>query len=216
MATVKDDIKALVKALEDRLHDVEIKFISPHSDPTEPVSAFALDVESYAVLCHVAFEEFAESLCLRVMDEVEDRWINHKQFCVATVCLLHFDLDTSSHSIDRWSDANRYYDYIKEEIHDRKSKLSKYAIQNNHGVGVKYLHSLFLPIGLDMPQDVNEKNSLEQLVKMRGFYAHAHTSSRSNAVTVPSPQQAVLSVEDVLKYMNKMADKAISMSYYNW
>lgn len=89
-------------------------------------------------------------------------------------------------------------------------------MQDNHGVGIKYLHSLFLPVGLDLPQDVNEKNSLEQLVRMRGFYAHAHTSTRPNAVTVTAPQTAVVSVEDVLQYMNKMAHKAITMSYYLW
>ncbi len=216
MATIKDDVKALVKALEDRILDVEIKFISQHTVPTEPASAYALDVQSYAVLCHAAFEEFAESLCLRVLDEVENRWVNYKQFGIATFCLLHFDLETTSHSIDNWTDATRHYDYIREEIHVRKSKLSKYAIQNNHGVGVKYLHSLFLPIGLEMPQDVNEKNSLEQLVRMRGFYAHAHTLSRPNAVTVTSPQSAVNNVEDVLQYMNKMADKAVKMNYYSW
>lgn len=49
---------------------------------------------------------------------------------------------------------------------------------------------------------------------MRGFYAH--TSSRPNAVTIVSPQAAVDNVTDVLRYMNKMADKAIMMSYYIW
>ena len=216
MPTFKDDIKEYVNNLEDRLLDVEIKFISSHIDPLEPASAYAIDVQSYAVLCHAAFEEFAENLCVRVLDEIEVRWVNNKQFSVATLCLLHFDLDTSSHSIDAWDDSVRYYDYIRKQIQARKKKLSNYALNSNHGVGLKYLHSLFLPIGLDMPQDVNEKNSLEQLVKMRGFYAHAHTSSRPNAVTITSPQVAVMNVSDVLSYMNKMADKAILMRYYIW
>ena len=216
MPTFEDDIKASVKALEDRLLDVEIKFLSSHTNPVEPASAYALDVQSYAVLCHAAFEEFAESLCLRIVNEVEERWVNKKQFSLATLCLLHFDLDVTSHLIDRWKDNSRFYDFIKIEIHNRKSKLSTYALQNNHGVSIKYLHSLFLPIGLDMPQDVNEKNSLEQLARLRGFYAHAHTSTRPNAVTITSPQTAAQTVSDVLSYMNKMANKAITMSYYLW
>lgn len=216
MPTFQDDIKASVKTLEDRLLDVEIRFISTHTTPTEPASMYALDVQSYAILCHAAFEEFAESLCLRVLDDIEERWINKKQFSLATFCLLHFDIENTSHSIDKWEDNTSYYDYVKDEIHERKGKLSKYALVNNHGVGVKYLHSLFLPIGLDMPQEVDEKNSLQQLVKMRGFYAHAHTSTRPNAVTIPSPQDAVQNVSDVLQYMNKMAKKAMLMSYYLW
>lgn len=216
MPTLQGDVKAALKALEDRLLDVEIRFISMHTSPTEPASAYALDVQSYAVLSHAAFEEFAESLCLRMLEEIDDRWVNHSQFSHATLCLLHFDIDSVSHSIDRWSDISRYYDYIKDEIHVRKGKLSKYALQDNHGVGIKYLHSLFLPVGLDLPQDVNEKNSLEQLVKMRGYFAHAHTATRPHAVIVASPQDAVDYVNDVLEYMNKMARKAMTMSYYLW
>lgn len=216
MPTIRDDIKGYVKTLEDRLLDIEIQFISSHTNPTEPPSAYAIDVQSYAVLCHAAFEEYAESLCMRILDEIESRWVNNKQYSAATLCLLHFDLEGTNHSIERWNDNSRFYDFIRNEIHNRKSKLSTYALQNNHGVSVKYLHSLFLPVGLDMPQDVNEKNSLEQLARLRGFYAHAHTVTRPNAVTITSPQAAVLTVVDVLSYMNKMANKAITMSYYLW
>lgn len=216
MPTVQDDIDAYVTTLEDRLLDVEIKFIGPHTNPTEPVSVYAIDVQSYAVLCHAAFEEFAENLCMRMLDEIEDRWKGYSQYSKATMCLLHFDIENQNHSIDKWNDSARFYGYIKDEIHERKSKLSTYAIRSNHGVGVKYLHSLFLPIGLDMPQDVNEKNSLEQLVQMRGFFAHAHTASRPNAVTITSPQEASAIVGDVLSYMNRVADNAKRMSYYNW
>lgn len=216
MSTVQDDIDAYVKILEDRLLDVEIKFIGPHSDPTEPVDKYAIDVQSYAVLSHAAFEEFAENLCVRMLDEIDDRWKNHQLYSKATMCLLHFDVDNLNHSIDRWDDSDCFYGYIKNEIQERKGKLSTYAMKSNHGVGIKYLHSLFLPIGLDMPQDVNEKNSLERLVQMRGFFAHAHTASRPNAVTVISPQEASTIVYDVLSYMNKMAEKAKRISYYNW
>ena len=216
MPTIRDDVNGFVKILEDRLLDIEIQFISPHTNPTAPPSSYAIDVQSYAVLCHASFEEYAECLCMRVLDEIEDRWVNKKQYSAATLCLLHFDLEGTPHSIDRWNDSSRFYDFIKDEIHNRKSKLTTYAMQNNHGVSVKYLHSLFLPVGLDMPQEVNEKNSLEQLARLRGFYAHAHTATRPNAVTITSPQTATQTVSDVLSYMNKMANKAITMSYYLW
>lgn len=213
---MRDDVNVFVKTLEDRLLDVEIQFISTHTNPTEPPSAYALDVQSYAVLCHAAFEEFAECLSMRILDEIESHWTIKQQYSAATLCLLHFDLDSTSHSVDRWKDNNRFYNFIKDEIHSRKSKLCTYAIQDNHGVSEKYLHSLFLPVGLDLPQDVNEINSLKQLASLRGFYAHAHTATRPNAVTIISPQTAVLTVADVLSYMNKMAKKAIAMNYYQW
>lgn len=216
MSIIKNDINECVKILEDRLLDVEIKFISSHTDPIEHPASYAIDVQSYAVLCHAAFEEYAESLCMRMLDEIENQWVNNRNYSVATLCLLHFDLESVNHSTGRWGKNENFYDFMKNEIHNRKSKLSTYALQNNHGVSLKYLHSLFLPVGLDMPRDVNENNSLEQLARLRGFYAHAHTSTRPNAVTIISPQMAVQTVDDVLAYMNKIANKAITMSYYHW
>lgn len=115
MPGFKQDVKDLVYVMENRLLEMEIKFISPHNVPTAPPSTYAVDVQSYAVLCHAAFEEFAESLCLRVLEEVEDSWINKKQFSKATLCLLHFDLDSTSHNIERWTNISRYYDFIKDE-----------------------------------------------------------------------------------------------------
>ena len=59
-------------------------------------------------------------------------------------------------------------------------------------------------------------HSLKQLVNLRGFYAHAHSASRPNAVTIVSPQMASNYVDDVLKYMNNVAAKAMNMSFYVW
>ena len=159
MPGFNQDVRDLVKTMEDRLLEMEIKFISPHSTPTAPAISYAVDVQSYAVFCHAAFEEFAEGLCLSMLDYIEDRF-NHKLFSKATLCLLHFDAGIPSPSVNKWDLRNLLFDHIKEELHMRKSKLSTYAITGNHGVGMSYLQSLFLPIGLDLPQDVNVVNSL--------------------------------------------------------
>lgn len=215
MQNLKQDVKDLVKSLEDRLLEVEIKFISPHVCPTASPATYAIDVECYAIFCHAAFEEFAEGLCLIMLDYIEKSW-NQKLFSKATLCLLHFDIEKSNSIVSKWDYRNKVFDYIKSEIHKRKGKLSTYAIKGNHGVGIEYLQSLFLPIGIDLPQDVNVTNSLKQLVNLRGFYAHAHSSSRPNVVTVVSPQMVRSYVNDVLEYMNSVANKAMNMSFYLW
>lgn len=63
MPTIQDDVSTYIERLENRLLDIELKFIGQHTDPSEPAAKYALDVQSYAVLCHAAFEEFAETLC---------------------------------------------------------------------------------------------------------------------------------------------------------
>lgn len=218
MLTFKQNVNNLVKTLEDRILDMEIKFLSPHSDPLEAPDKYALDVQCYAVLCHAAFEEYAEGLCLSVLEYIDDNFKSKCQFSKATLCLLHFSFGVGiqSPSVSDWNNKDSLFKHIEIEIKKRKGKLSDYALNNNHGVDVKYLHSLFLPIGIDMPHDANEGNSLNQLARLRGFYAHAHSSTRPNAVNVTSPQTVVNYVMDVLKYMRKSAEDAINMSNYDW
>lgn len=214
MPTFKDNIDTQISALENRLLDVELKYIAPHSNPLEPPNVYALDVQSYFVLCHAAFEEFAESLCMVMMNHIEDSFVNKKQFSKCTLCFLHFDIGKSV-TVEEYDQKYSLFDHIRKQIRERKSKLSEYAMVNNHGVNIKYLRNLFLPLGLEMPTG-NEKNSLEQLATLRGFYAHAHSPSRPNAVNIVAPQVAVDYVMDVLKYMNSVARKAKTMSLYIW
>lgn len=53
---------------------------------------YNLDVHSFCILCHAAFEEFLEDVTLYSVDKIE-REFNSKlrKFSFATFCFLHFD-----------------------------------------------------------------------------------------------------------------------------
>lgn len=215
MSVFTDNVDAQIKILEDRLIDIEVRYIGPHTNPLASPSSYALDVQSYALLCHAAFEEFAERLSLEMVNHIEESFSLHRQISKATLCFLYFNFGKGPISVDDWNQRDRLFDHIKEELRNRKSKISEYAMVNNHGVNIKYLQHLFLPLGLDLPIG-NEKNSLEQLARLRGFYAHAHSTTFPNAVNVVAPQMAVNFVMDVLDYMNSVAEKLKTMSFYLW
>ena len=215
MPTFKESVNAKVTELEDRLLDIEIKFFSTHTNPLESPDAYALDVQSYAVLCHAAFEDFAESICVMMMDHIENCMTSKLEYSKATLCFLHFDFGLPALCVDKWNQGDKLFNYITKQIRERKSKLSEYAMIRNHGVNIKYLQSLFLPIGLELPAG-NARNSLNRLADIRGFYAHAFSPTRPNAVNIVAPQTTVDYVMDVLEYMKDVASKATTMKYYKW
>ena len=101
-------------------------------------------------------------------------------------------------------------DYLKARISARKTELSKYATQENHGIDVKYLRKLLVPVGIDVPQNAKYLTSLESLKNIRGAYAHSY--ARNNKPMAPEDARSI--AFDVLEMIQKIKNKAINMSYY--
>lgn len=148
--------------LQDYLLDIEIKYICPLEKKLLLDKADELDLRSYCVLSHAAFEEFAENMSLKVLDEITKNFANTKQISVGLIMLLH--IKGSPEDIDK---IDLLYDYILEKLKDIKSSFSKEIATNNHGVSLKYLKRMFIPIGIDIPNNSRLISSLDQLAKYR-------------------------------------------------
>lgn len=197
-------------ALEDHIAELLIRYIDTHKDPMEHPSDYSLDVHSFCILSHAAFEEFIEDVTLYSVDRIESEFKgNPRKFSYATLCLLHFDDHQKSiNDESQWPDI--FNDYLLKRISERKSELSRYAMQENHGIDIKYLRKLLLPIGIEVPRDPNETSALAQLKSIRGAYAHSYARNPRPI----SPEDAEKIVYDVLNMVERIKDKAIHMSYY--
>lgn len=196
--------------LDDYLLELEIKYIENHKDPLEMPNNYNLDVRSYCVLCHAAFEEYIETLCIYILDEIVTNFEERLRFSYSTLCMLHFCQNESLED-DKWTDDRKSYDYIRDTLEKGKSSMSKYIMQNNHGIGLKYLKKLLIPLGLDLPHDVKHIGALNQLTKFRGGFAH--TSFRSCGDVI-SPDDARTYVEDVYEMCMKLTDDVKKIAYY--
>ena len=67
-----------------------------------------------------------------------------------------------------------------------------------------------MPIGIDIPHDVDYVNALEKLKDIRGTYAH----SFSRAKKTTSPEDAKAIVNDVLRLAQNLKDQAINMKFF--
>lgn len=205
------NIQESLDKLELYLLELEDKYIDIHRDPLENPEAYKLDVRSYCVLSHAAFEEFVENVCLYALNEIEDKFVNTQRISYSTLCLLHFNGNNKTIDDDSWNDNDRIYDYLLAQLKSIKSVFSKYIVNQNHGVGVKYLKKLLIPLGLYTPLDIKHLTSLDNLTQYRGGYAHtSHRNIRSLA-----PEDAKTYIRDVYEIMIELADKTRRISYYS-
>ena len=70
---------------------------------------------------------------------------------------------------------------------------------------------MLIPLSIDIPQNPVQQNSLSQLAKYRGGYAH--TSKRS--ANVLAPEDAMKYVYDVYDMMNEIANNARHIHFYS-
>lgn len=88
----RENLKKKYDDLEDHILELLFRFIEPHKDPLQKPSEYNLDVHSFCILCHAAFEEFLEDITIFSVDEIEKEFkSNPRKFSYATLCLLHFD-----------------------------------------------------------------------------------------------------------------------------
>lgn len=206
----KEDLVKRYDKLEWHILELMCRYIDNHLDTMQGPDEYNLDVHSFCILCHAAFEEYMEDITLYSIERIDKEFNSkYRKFSYATLCLLHFDEhELTLNKEDKWNGTLN--DYLKERISARKAELSKYATQENHGIDVKYLRKLLVPVGIDVPKDPKYLTSLENLKNVRGAYAHSY--ARSNRPM--APEDAMNTVLDVLEMIQKIKDKAINMSYY--
>lgn len=200
MATIDE----LYISLADYMVRLQGKFVDIHipTDPAVPPSQYELDVRSYCLLSHAAFEDFVERVVLHVVSKAVDSWIYHKKVNSVVILLVAWSGKRLSIDEDEKSPETRCFDYLRPLIEEAKS-LYSIAVHNNHGVSKLYLRNLLTPAGIDLKQDVNLLNSLEKLANGRGEYAH-----KGSVKSVMAPEDAKRYVADVLVLCEDIRDKA--------
>lgn len=184
------DIRSCFQQLNTEIVELEQKFLARHipakaeADPIE----YKLDVRAYCIMAHAVFEEYLETVAFEAMDRAIDEWMHNRKTRETLILLpLTFGIKLKIEDVENKSQDN-IFDSLRNIFMDAKSEFSK-QLNNNHGISVKYLRSLFIPVGIDVPSDINIISSVKQLSKERGEYAHSYAAAR------------VLAPEDAQKYV---------------
>lgn len=196
--------------LQDYLLDLEIKYIDPIISKPIPDKEDELDMRSYCVLSHAAFEEFAETVASFALEETINRFINSQEISLGLCTVLHFGVSKS----DSVEDIEILYDYISDTLKSIKSAMSTEIRKNNHGTSMKYLKKMLLPLGIAIPRNPLLSSSLEQLANHRGVFAHNFSNARIK--TVPSPIDLQKYVEDVNSLMEQLYKRVDNIKFFKY
>lgn len=206
------DFDSLLNQLRKYVKDIEEKFIKIHlENKLAAPDDYNLDVKSYCILSHAAFEEFMETIALQVMSKSIKKYNNEGKISKPIISLMHFksnhdnylDKDTDTLTIQS---IEKIFDYNRQKLEEIKSNFSK-EVHKNHGVSLKYLRKLLMPISLDIPTDVKWSNSLAKLADERGSYAHKYLD-RGKVKQSISPEDAQLVVVDCIELCNEVVNRA--------
>jgi len=205
------NIDKLYTDMESYIQSLEGSYLSKHlTDPTSTPTDYDLDVKSYCILCHAAFEEFAETIAVTVMNQTVDNFVLHHRVTESLVSLMHFKSSGESY-LNKTEEEDKIeiitsYNYIRERLSEVKDRFSK-EVFNNHGVSLKYIKQLLMPVAIDVPNDPTWLNSLKQLAKERGAYAHKFLDKGTIKRSI-APEDAKTIVNDCVLLCHDIKEKA--------
>lgn len=180
------------------------------ANPLAPPDEFDYDVKSYCILCHAAFEDYIETISLKVMEFSIDNYILSHKISESIISLLHFKSSAGANYLNKLEDETppvNIYDYIRKELENVKNNFSNEIIKQNHGVSIKYMRQLLMPVSIDIPNDVKLLSSLSKLASERGFHAHKFLEKGVLRRSI-APEDAKNIVEDCLEICLNIRDKA--------
>lgn len=195
--------RAEFKALRRFVTEAEAKFLANHlPSPTlgTPSRDEVLDVAAFVVLAHGAFENFVEGIGLWALECLERSWMTRKRASRSAVSLLLYQQAPG----DDGTNTVSVFDNIRMAIAEAKSAASK-KIEQNNGIAMRHLRSLFRPLGIDVPEDPSLTGSLDLLIALRHEWAHQY---RFGGKVVKFAAEVKKTADECLLLAEKLAEGA--------
>lgn len=199
--------------LDDWLNDLKVnnKQLSAYfidnllvSPPNSPSFEEEISIKAFCLLSCAAIEEYLENIALFVLENAIGDFISTKKISITLISLLGY----YRIGFDVEKDDNEFsiiYDYIRKAIEKVKGNFSS-ELHNNNGISLKNIKQLFIPIGIDIPQDLNLLNSMNHLSIQRGDFAHLKTARK-----YISAKDAKDLVSDCINFCEKIKQNAYSV-----
>ncbi|UXT89760.1 HEPN domain-containing protein [Agrobacterium pusense] len=204
-----EDLEKQLEILKDDLDKLEAKFLSQYfpAHPEDEAKAYNHDVKAYCVLSHAVFEEFIENLSSSMVNKIQNDLLE-KKITLSTACFLMYW--ESKISIDEKSKTD-CFSLVRNAISTAKQRHSA-LINDNHGFSKKYMQSLLMSVGLNLPNEL-AMDSVTKLADARGAFAHKRVDGAEyemkyqKATRVMSPDDAKTIVFDCYVACKDMVER---------
>jgi hypothetical protein len=183
------------RILEQELKKLRKYFLPRQFDPQGNYSERQIALATaYRVLAHAEIEAYLEDRVLEIHNYAMRIWKQNKRVTKTLTCLFAF-LNSKS---DIFSDLSNLDQGSSEQIPQKKlkfdekrKKVSEFfhtSVQKNHGVRIKNILSLLLPIGIDIEElDEIWLQEMNNFGKKRGDFAH-QSASNYKTNQLPDPK----------------------------
>jgi hypothetical protein len=207
-------LNQLLNLLRSDLESLRNSFIAKWlpAAPEHQPKDYEHDLKAYCVLCHASMEEFVEQLSAFATNAIKKDSL-HGSPSRSMVALLASYAFTIVPVDEEVNEQKRLYDLLREGV-DAAAKKHHRAIDENHGLSLKYLRKLLTPVGIDVPDEARMQTALATLAEARGSFAHGaardalygrpHRAKRSL-----SPEDAKNAVDDCLLLCEKLTQRTI-------
>jgi hypothetical protein len=208
------NIVDLYTDLGNYLTEIKAAYLQKYLDnPLATPGEYSLDIKSLCILCHAAFEEFMESVALTVMTESIKKYQNENKISRPLISLMHFIGKHDNYLSDKQNIAiteiQTIFDYTRIKLNDVKKTFSREIIEN-HGISLKYIRKLLMPVSISIPTNVNWNSSLEKLATERGAYAHKFLKEGRVQESI-NPETANYIIIDCLAMCDDIKSKALEV-----
>lgn len=170
------------KYLERRISQIEKNF--KFNQSINGITSLQADrLRGLRLLCHAEFEDYFESVALRLLDVAEKKWIERK--------IANYNLS----SLFIWHEKIE-----KNETNDSKARMIiadfKKEVKSNHGIKEENIRKLFGPLGYKIDDfDASFISTLSSFGALRGETAH----TSANKTQQPLDQNTELTrIRDLL------------------
>lgn len=204
---IKKKFDRFYRDLEDELKRIEEKFFGPSTKKTGILTVHEFDIKAFCILSHAAFEDYFEKVALEMMHTSINRFANLKSKKIHEPLLALVACHDRPMAIDDSDLQNgpepTFFDNIRQLTDGIRTDFSK-KVFGNQGISKRHLRQLMTPVSINIGNDLNLLNSLSQLSKNRGEFAH-----KSGTKKILSPQDAMNFVSDCLALCKDVRDQAI-------
>lgn len=202
---------ALYSALDEEITVLRTRYLDGHipAKPEDDPEAFQYDVKAFCLMSHAAIEEYMEALSELMLAKVEADLLIKKTTLATATLLTSYGIQLEL-SDDEGEADRSCFDHIRLAVEDAKVRHSR-LLRDNHGVSMKYLRKLLIPVGLNVPSGP-KVDSLKKLAEARGSFAHnmaklAKYGDYKKATKVLTPEEALDASVDCLAICSELRDR---------
>lgn len=195
------------------LDDLKGRYLSGHLASTDvDPSIWDFDVRAYCVFAHAAFEQFFEELAAYAVTRIMEQWTSGLLISkVTATSLIAIALYAGERKIKVITDEKDPQDSPLAQISDLLRNNAKELVTrlaDNHGASLKYLRTLFIPLGIPVEPGPNASSGLSLLARSRGAYAHKRTPQHLEFATYKpmEPKDALNATDDCFEFCRELAN----------